>query len=116
MTTYPHALPSILKTPSTIILADLVLFARREGFEKSECKDFAECILRTDADAVQSGELLNRSLAIRSVLLSGCSEIGLWYAVVATPGAAGHLFLPGQLLNRLLITNSNSGEDPVSDS
>jgi len=38
MTAHPHALPSILKTPSMIILADLVLFARRGDFGNPSVK------------------------------------------------------------------------------
>ena len=34
----------------------------------------------------------------------------MWYAVGASPGAASHLFLPGQPLNRLLTANPNSAE------
>ena len=55
MTAHPHTLASILKNPEHDDSSRFGSFCQAGRFGKSQCKGFAECILRTDADAVQSG-------------------------------------------------------------
>lgn len=77
---------------------------------KSQCKGFAERILRVAADAVQSHGLFNLSVAVPSFWFSRRGEPNLWYSVVASSGGASHLFLSGQPLDRMLAVNPNSAE------